>query len=312
MFLCCGDALYDVFPGDSASTGQVTLNATVGGSPLNVAIGLARMGNPTGYLTANSNDPLGQKLAGHLAANSVETKFLANSKLNTSLAMIALNENGHPAYSFYIDGCADVSLTKDQCPDPSLFKAISLGSYSTVVEPGASTLEWFAGEARQAGALIAYDPNVRPSIQPDPAVWQAKVNRLGKIAHVMKMSDEDIEFLSPGTSIEDYAKACLALGPRWVFVTQGGDGAHAFGAQGEYFHSPAPKITVQDTVGAGDTFQAGLIHEIFQQGGPDNLDNLDAAKLIKFAAHAAAVTCERNGGDLPTLDAIAERFGDLS
>ena len=87
---------------------------------------------------------------------------------------------------------------------------------------------------------------------------------------------------------------------------------HAFGANGEYFHTAAPKISVMDTVGAGDTFQAGLIHEIFQQGGVSNLDNLDAAKLIKFAAHAAAVTCERNGGDLPTLADIAARFGDLS
>lgn len=307
MFLACGDALYDVFPGESASTGEITLNATVGGSPLNVAIGLARLGNPTGYLTANSKDALGQKLSRHLAANGISTDFLAPSDLNTSLAMIALNEQGHPSYSFYLEGCADVSLRQDQCPDPSQFKAISLGSYSTVVEPIASTLAWFAGEARDT-ALIAYDPNIRPSIQPDASIWQATVEKLGKIAHVIKLSDEDISFLAPGATIEDYAKSCLALGPQWVFVTKGGEGSEVFGQDGQHFTVAAPKISVKDTVGAGDTFQAAMIHEIFVQGGPANLAQLDAERVCKFASHAAALTCERVGGDLPTREAIAQRW----
>lgn len=308
MFLSCGDALYDVFPGESASSGEITLNATVGGSPLNVAIGLARLGNPTGYLTANSKDALGQKLAAHLDSNGVSTDYLAPSDLNTSLALIALNEHGHPSYSFYLEGCADVSLSQEQCPDPSAFKAISLGSYSTVVEPCASTLEWFAGQARDH-ALIAYDPNVRPSIQPDPAVWQAKVDRLGQLAHVMKLSDEDIAFLAPNSSIEDYVKHCLTLGPQWVFVTQGGEGSQVFGKDGQHFSVKAPKISVKDTVGAGDTFQAAMIHEIFQQGGPSKLADLDAQRVCLFASHAAALTCERVGADLPTRQAIQERWG---
>src|SRR5210317_667338 len=307
MFLACGDALYDVFPGESASTGEITLNATVGGSPLNVAIGLARLGNPTGYLTANSKDALGQKLARHLEANGISTEFLAPSDLNTSLAMIALNEQGHPSYSFYLEGCADVSLRQDQFPEPSQFTAISLGSYSTVVEPIASTLEWFAGQARQH-ALIAYDPNVRPSIQPDAKVWQARVEQLGKLAHVMKLSDEDIAFLAPGATIEEYANSCLKLGPQWVFVTKGGEGSEVFGQNGQHFNVAAPKISVKDTVGAGDTFQAAMIHEIFEQGGPDNLEQLDAERVCRFASYAAALTCERVGGDLPTRAAIAERW----
>lgn len=307
MFLACGDALYDVFPGDSASSGQITLDANVGGSPLNVAIGMARLGLQTGYLTANSKDALGQKLAKHLAANGVSTDYLAPSDLNTSLAMIALNDQGHPSYSFYLEGCADVSLTKEQCPDPSLFKAISLGSYSTVVEPCASTLAWFADQA-QAHALIAYDPNIRPSIQPDRSVWQATVEKLGSIAHVMKLSDEDIAFLAPGTSIADYARACLALGPQWVFITQGGEGSQVFGQNGEHFKVAAPKISVKDTVGAGDTFQAAMIYEIFAQGGPAKLAELDAERVCRFASHAAALTCERVGADLPTRAAIAQRW----
>lgn len=307
MFLACGDALYDVFPGDSASTGQITLNATVGGSPLNVAIGMARLGLETGYLTANSKDALGQKLATHLEANGVSTQFLAPSDLNTSLAMIALNEQGHPSYSFYLEGCADVSLSQEQCPEPSQFKAISLGSYSTVVQPCATTLAWFANAAKDS-ALIAYDPNIRPSIQPDRSVWQATVEKLGSIAHVMKLSDEDIAFLAPGSSIAEYAKRCLELGPRWVFVTQGGEGSQVFGQNGEHFDVAAPKIDVKDTVGAGDTFQAAMIFEIFAQGGPAMLDTLDAERVCRFASHAAALTCERVGADLPTRAAIAERW----
>ncbi|HSG04167.1 MAG TPA: carbohydrate kinase [Marinobacterium sp.] len=308
MFLACGDALYDVFPGESASSGEITLNATVGGSPLNVAIGLARLGNPTGYLTANSKDALGQKLKRHLETNGIVTDFLAASDLNTSLAMIALNEQGHPSYSFYLEGCADVSLRRDQCPDPSLFKAISLGSYSTVVEPIASTLEWFASQAREQ-ALIAYDPNVRPSIQPDAQVWHGTVEKLGRLAHVMKLSDEDIAFLAPDSSIEAYARFCLTLGPQWVFVTKGGEGSEVYGQDGQHFSVAAPKISVKDTVGAGDTFQAAMIHEIFEQGGPANLKAIDAQRVCTFASHAAALTCERIGADLPSRKAIAERWG---
>lgn len=308
MFLACGDALYDVFPGESASSGEITLNATVGGSPLNVAIGLARLGNPTGYLTANSKDALGQKLKRHLETNGIVTDFLAASDLNTSLAMIALNEQGHPSYSFYLEGCADVSLRRDQCPDPSLFKAISLGSYSTVVEPIASTLEWFASQAREQ-ALIAYDPNVRPSIQPDAQVWHRTVEKLGRLAHVMKLSDEDIAFLAPDSNIEAYARFCLTLGPQWVFVTKGGEGSEVYGQDGQHFSVAAPKISVKDTVGAGDTFQAAMIHEIFEQGGPANLKAIDAQRVCTFASHAAALTCERIGADLPSRKAIAERWG---
>lgn len=308
MFLACGDALYDVFPGDSASSGQITLDANVGGSPLNVAIGMARLGLKTAYLTANSKDALGQKLAKHLESNGVSTEFLAESDLNTSLAMIALNDAGHPSYSFYLEGCADVSLTPEQCPDATQFAAISLGSYSTVVEPCASTLAWFADQAK-ATALIAYDPNIRPSIQPDRAVWQRTVEKLGSIAHVMKLSDEDIGFLAPNTSIEEYAQRCLALGPHWVFVTQGGEGSQVFGRNGQHYQVAAPQISVRDTVGAGDTFQAAMIFEIFEQGGPTKLADLDAERVCRFASHAAALTCERVGADLPSRSAISERWG---
>lgn len=211
VFLSCGDALFDVFQSDHPTASSVNLNGHIGGSPLNVALGLARLGNPVGFLTANSTDALGQKIQQFIQSNGIDTRFVARTHRNTSLAMVAVNDQGHPSYAFYIEGGADVSLTTEQLPSIDQFEVLSLGSYSTVVEPCASSLRTLVRRAADT-KVIAYDPNVRPSIQPDPAVWWETFDAIAPLADLIKLSDEDIEFLSPGQSIEAFASAALAKG----------------------------------------------------------------------------------------------------
>ena len=124
----------------------------------------------------------------------------------------------------------------------------------------------------------------------------------------MKLSDEDIAFLSPQSTIESYAQSCLEFGPQWVFVTQGAKGSQVFGRNGEHFSVAAPQIAIKDSVGAGDTFQAAMIFDIFEQGGTEMLTELDAERVCRFASHAAALTCESVGADLPTRATIAKRW----
>lgn len=305
MFLSCGDALYDVFQTDNPSLTQTALTAQIGGSPLNVALGLARLGQPVGFLTANSTDAFGDKIQAFLQAENIDTSHVVRTDKNTSLAMVSLNEVGHPSYAFYIEGSADVSLTPSDMPDPNQFDAISLGSYTTVVQPVAGALQAMIAQAGDS-TVVAYDPNVRPSIQPDPAVWWAAFDVLAARADIIKLSDEDVEFLSPGVSLDEFAAKALSYGPKWVVITQGGDGARAWGANGQQINQGGHKITVADTVGAGDTFQAGLLDALQRHGWLSRaaIGQADMAVVMEWAIKAAAVTCTRVGADLPSYDDV--------
>ena len=162
----------------------------------NVALGLARLGRPAGLLSAVSTDPLGQQIADFLNTNGVSTDYLVRTDRHTTLAMIATDASGQPNYRFYTEGSADVGLDIADLPARREFDVISLGSYSSVLEPCASALAHFVEQA-SAHSFIAYDPNIRPSIEPDPEVWKATIRKLGAHAGFIKLSDEDAEFLEP-------------------------------------------------------------------------------------------------------------------
>ena len=304
MFLAAGDALFDVFPSSQSSAGQRSLDAVVGGSPLNVALGLARLGRPAGLLSAVSTDPLGQQIADFLNTNGVSTDYLVRTDRHTTLAMIATDASGQPNYRFYTEGSADVGLDIADLPARREFDVISLGSYSSVLEPCASALAHFVEQA-SAHSFIAYDPNIRPSIEPDPEVWKATIRKLGAHAGFIKLSDEDAEFLEPSMSPKDYAKSLLKLGAPWVVLTRGADGASVFSNEHE-FDVPGRTVSVVDTVGAGDTFHAALIHHLAEQGclSRDRVAQADMHAAVSFAIKAAAITCSRQGADLPTLEEV--------
>lgn len=302
MFIVCGEALMDVFATADTPTGTL-MDARIGGSPLNVAIGLARLAQPVAFLGALSTGFLGDRLARALAEEGVSDRCLARIDAPTTLGLVGLDARGVPSYAFYGHRCADRLLplsVLDQVPADA--QALHFGSYAMVVEPVASTqralVERLAGQV-----LVAYDPNIRLNVEPDLQRWRDTLAWMLPRTHLLKISDEDLGLLFPGQAPEALAAAWLQAGVEAVVLTRGGEGATAWTAA-HRVDVPGRAVQVVDTVGAGDTFQAALLTWLAEHGRlrPGALTSLDAdawRAALGFAAGAAAITCSRRGADLP-------------
>ncbi|MFK7861289.1 MAG: carbohydrate kinase [Granulosicoccus sp.] len=315
MFMSCGDALVDLFghqAGGAAenSPGEVALSGHVGGSPLNVAVGLARLGNSAAYLCKNSSDFMGQRIVHYLRANNVDTAWVVPTELNSTLAMVQTNVDGSANYAFYTDNTADVSLHIGELPNslPDELAVLNFASYSTAVNPTRATLLALA-QREQATRVIAYDPNLRPSIEPDMDIWRESFGQFRQCASFLKASDEDIRtLLGSDASLENFAADAISSGVDVVVVTEGEAGATIYAGNGESARSAPIRINVVDTVGAGDTFQCSSLHYLKAQGHIEGnsvkSSDIDLQALVDFAATAAAITCSRRGADLPTLNEV--------
>ena len=306
MLMICGEALLDVFQGEATRTGMA-LDANVGGSPFNLAVGLARLGQPAALFTAISTGFAGERLMRTLVDEGVNTQAIARTEAPTTLSLIGLNAQGVPSYAFYGQGCADRLVSAgDLARVPTELTLVNLGSYATVVEPVASTQRVLVERERArgaAGALVAYDPNIRLNVEPDLARWRDQLDWMLTRTDLLKVSDEDLELLQSGTSLDGFAAHALDHGVKLVVVTRGAQGAVGWNAQGRVAIDPV-KVTVVDTVGAGDTFQAALITWLAEHGvlKAQALPTLTLAQLhdgLDFAARAAAITCSRRGADMP-------------
>ncbi|MEE9333626.1 MAG: carbohydrate kinase [Granulosicoccaceae bacterium] len=306
MFLSCGDSLFDLFvEADSEQAEKVSLNGGPGGSPMNVAFGLARLGNKSSFLSPISNDLYAKRLREFLSRNKVDLSLCPQTDRNTTLAIIEKNQDGSAEYVFYLEGAADTGLQISELPNPlpATVKFLHFGSYSTVIEPTASALKQLAKQAN-GKALISYDPNLRLSIQPSLKVWKETFEHFTSVASVVKASDEDIAGLFGVGGEDEFVEACLKAGSELVFITRGPDGGSAFSNNGAEAHSRGYKVDVVDTVGAGDTFQAFLLHYLGQYATGSTVPGIaeiDLATCLDTALKAAAITCTRHGADLPTF-----------
>ncbi len=302
MFVVCGEALMDVYMGETTPTGM-TLDARIGGSPLNVAQGLARLARPAAFLTGLSTDALGERLLASLKAECVDTSLILRSDAPSTLSVVSVDASGVPRYAFHGNGAADRQITHDRLPAlPPATRVLQFGSYALVVEPVGSALRALAARERER-LLIAYDPNVRLNVEPDLAHWRAVVEQMVSIAHLVKVSDEDLGLLYPAETPEQVAARWLNHGVSLVAVTRGRHGASAW-TRTAHTDEPSPQTKVIDTVGAGDTFQAALLTWLDEHDAltPEALSALDGASLgalLRFAAQAAAITCSRRGADMP-------------
>lgn len=297
-----GESLLDVFDDGATPTGM-HLDAVVGGSPLNVAMGVARMAQPVSFFGAISSDFLGARIERTIREENIGMDTLVRCDAPTTLSLVGVDSEGVPSYRFYGHGGADRQLLTehfDRLPDQAA--AYHTGSYGCAVEPIGSTIRALYEQRRHA-SVMSYDPNVRLNVQPDVAAWQELVEWMSRRVHLLKLSDEDFERLYPHRSPAELARGWLAGGVHLVMMTRGGEGALAWTREGEVSVA-APKVKVQDTVGAGDTFQAATLVALSEIGRltPQGLAGItldEVRRVADFAAQAAAITCTRRGPDLP-------------
>ncbi|MCB2136252.1 MAG: carbohydrate kinase [Rhodobacteraceae bacterium] len=302
MILSCGEALIDMLPRRSEA-GEGAFAPYPGGAVFNTAIALGRLGAPSGFLSGLSTDLFGTILTRSLAASQVDTRLAIRSDKPTTLAFVTLT-NGQASYAFYDENTAGRMITADDLPSlPVSVQALFFGGISLVVEPCGATYQTLMEREAGSGRVMMIDPNVRPSFIRDETAYRARIDRMLARADIVKLSDEDLHWLAGPGPLPDLAKGILARGPKAVFVTEGAKGAHAFTARRERFVAGRP-VTVADTVGAGDTFNAGILAALHSAGQLDKaaVADLSAATLdaaLTLGCRAAAVTVSRPGANPP-------------
>ncbi|KRE12718.1 ribokinase [Bosea sp. Root483D1] len=316
MILVCGEALIDLFVGPPEGT-EMPARAVAGGSPFNVAVGLARLGVETAFLGGISRDRFGTLLAEILAKEGVEDRFLIRTDRLSTISAVATAPDGQPSYSFHGEGAADRSLELADLPAelPPEIQALTFGSYTMVVEPIGSSFAALAERERER-RVISVDPNLRPTVVGDMARWSAAAERFYRAATLIKASDEDVRIAWGGkVSLAEAGAYWLGCGARLVVITQGEQGAVAFSAAGSVA-VPGRPVVVRDTVGAGDTFHAALLAQLAKTGRlrPEAIAALDLpaiGELLAYATAAAAITVTRRGADLPTAAEVEASWSVL-
>src|ERR1035437_716448 len=304
MILVCGEALIDLVPVSACD--EPAYVARAGGSGLNVAMGLGRLGVPVGFLGRVSTDHFGRMLRSRLEADGVDCRFVQEGDEPTTLAVVHLGAGTEPEFAFYGEGTADRMFRVEDLPAdfPDEVTALHLGSISLAREPGASAFE--AVMRREHGRrVLSLDPNVRPSLVGERSAYLGRLEGWVSLADVVKVSRADLAWLYPGTAPEAAAAAWLARGPGLVVVTKGHDGVLGMTARDRVEVAGTP-VVVSDTVSAGDAFTSGLLARLHAKGRLErsSVRDISADALrdcLAFANMAAAITCTRAGAQPPTL-----------
>jgi fructokinase len=299
-----GEALIDF-----TSVGDLRFQGYCGGSPLNAAIAVARLGQPVGYITQLSTDLFGRRLRQHLDDNGVDTTFVLSDPAPTTLAFVERDTDTN-RYQFLARGSADSRYAPDPLPTlPAETAFLHFGSVSLLAEPAATAFTALVRRHRDRTTVVL-DPNVRPTLIDDPDAYRRRCQEWIASCHVLKLSDDDAAYLAGDGDIEQAIRHWLSIGPRVVLVTAGRDGATLYRRDAEAVHEPAIDIAVVDTIGAGDTFTGAVTVGLLDRGAtrPDDLDSLTALDwrgVLRFAATAAAINCTRAGADPPTRAEVA-------
>ncbi|PZH15372.1 carbohydrate kinase [Streptomyces sp. NTH33] len=302
MIVVAGEALIDLVPRGTGALAD--LGPALGGGPYNTAVALGRLGSRTAFCSRLSYDAFGEALLDGLRRAGVDVSGVQRGAEPSTLAVAAVGADGSAAYSFYVDGTADRLFTAP-AELPAGTRAVSFGTCSLVLEPGASAYEELMRSAAGQGVFTSLDPNVRPGLIADADAYRARFASWLPSVSLLKLSEEDARWLG-GTP-----RAWLAAGPSAVVITHGGDGLTAFTKDGAVHSVPGEKVDVVDTIGAGDTVNAALLHALSVRDAlsPEGLAGLDApgwTGLLRFAARAAAVTCSRAGAEPPYAAEVGE------
>ena len=309
MILISGEALIDLIPDPERPNAY---DAVLGGSPYNVAIGLARLGSHTTFVSRISRDGNGDALASALTDNGVDLAYVLRDERPSTLAFVMRGTaKTGSRYAFYLDATSFDGPWPFPTDWPEAGRHLHLGSISAV-DPRHGERAVEALKNARERATVSYDPNIRPLVTPDRNSVAALVERQAALAHVVKASEEDLQWLYPGRSVEDGLAAWAAAGPRFCVATLGERGAIAM-LGSERIHVPAPEIEVVDTVGAGDSFMSALLAAMDKDsalgGASAAPDRASLERWLRFAAAASAITCTRKGSNPPTRAEVETALG---
>lgn len=304
MIICCGEALIDFIPFKEHQAYQ----PCPGGSILNIAVGLGRMGVPVGFLSRLSTDLFGDLLVRHLTSNQVDLRYCPRVDGQTTLAFVRLqaNESQEAQYAFYTKGAVDRNMPVESLPDVLDDDVIALhfGSISLVLEPGATTFErLMKRESRRR--VLTLDPNVRPSLISDWVDYRKRFHKWVLYVDILRLSQVDFDWLCPARMLEDLLPDWFDSGLSLVVLTKGAEGSTAYLSNGTIVSVPAEEIVLGDTVGAGDSFFSALLTFLHDHGMLKERSNIrkmndsDLQACLTFASKAAAITCSRKGADPP-------------
>ena len=284
----CGEVLIDILP----------TSPVVGGGPANTAKALARLGHDVHFIDGISSDAYGQSAREELVRDGVNLDLALASDKPTCTATVTFDASGGASYEFLIDGTATFDFASSWLPDPYRYQpqVLHIGTLVTMIEPGASALYDWAIQVAEL-APIVFDPNIRPSVQPDRDLYEAAVEKWAALSAVIKVSDDDLAWLFPDQSIDDVANRWINDGAFLVVVTRGADGLVGYTADGRV-EVPGVKVVVVDTVGAGDTVGAIVVEAMLTHGLIELRGDLLRSGLTR-AASAAAITCSRKGAQPP-------------
>jgi len=301
MILCCGEALIDMLQCETADGGSV-FAPHCGGGALNTAIALGRLGAPAGFLSGLSTDLFGTQIRSALLASNVSFAYAPASDRPSTLAFVQIRD-GEARYAFFDENSAGRMLAETDLPalGPEV-EALHFSGFALATEPSGSTFE--ALMAREnSGRVLMLDPNIRPALIADRPRHLERMRRMIALADIVKLSDQDLAWFGERGEESEIASRWLAAGPSVVIVTHGANGASGY-VRDFSTNVPACPVSVIDSVGAGDTFNAGLLTALREHGLLDKeaLAALTPAQLhgaMSFAAGTAAITVSRAGANPP-------------
>lgn len=315
MIVACGEALVDLFLYDRTGT-HIKAEAVAGGSPFNVAIGLARLGQKVAFCGGLSTDSFGEFLSGILQSEGVDLAYAVVTPRLSTVSVVSTDASGHARYSFHGEASADRCLTPADLAFalPTEIQALTFGSYTLAVEPVASAyLSLMQREGHRR--VISIDPNIRPTVIGDLSGYDRHLEKFLRHATIVKASEEDLELVfGPDADIATIAGNWMALGPPLIVVTRGAKGALAF-HRDERIVCPGRAIKVVDTVGAGDSFHAALLASLAAQHALSraaiaSLPRLTLERALHYAVTASSITCSRRGADLPMRNEVEAAAGE--
>lgn len=297
MFMVAGEALIDLVPRPGGSGALAPLTPQLGGGPFNTAVALGRLGTEAAFCSRVSEDGFGAALLDELRAAGVDTTYVQRGAEPTTLAVATLTPEGSAGYTFYAQGTADRLFT---VPDvlPGDLSALCFGTCSLVLEPGASAYEELLHNQARTGVFTLLDPNIRAALIPDPDAYRARFRSWLPSVSLLKLSEEDADWL--GGDVAGWAEA----GPSAVVLTRGAGGLSVRLRGGATYEVPGVPVEVVDTIGAGDTVNAALLHRLESHAALDAeaavaLGPAGWREVLGFAARAAALTCSRAGAQPP-------------